>query len=170
MRPGSEGEASGRERTGRADIEREVEELRAELSEVNAKWLRALADLENYRKRVERERSRWSAEAKEALLLDLLDVLDDFERALACGDDGPPADDPFRKGVELILERLRGVLARNGVTPIEAAGAEFDPTVHEAVGQVESDEHETNQIVEELRRGYRIGDKLLRCSRVIVAK
>ena len=68
------------------------------------------------------------------------------------------------------MKRLLDVLEKNGVRPIDTCGADFDPTLHEAVGQVESDEHDSDEIVEELSRGYTIGDRLLRCSRVIVAK
>jgi molecular chaperone GrpE len=152
-------------------VEEEIAGLRDELSQVNAKWLRALADLDNYRKRVERDRCRWSEAAREEVLLDLLDVVDNFERAVVCGDDPEPAaDDPYREGIALILDQLKSVLAKHGVRPIDTCGAEFDPTLHEAIGHVESPDHESNQIVEEERRGYTVGDRLLRCSRVIVAK
>jgi molecular chaperone GrpE len=138
---------------------------------MNDKWLRTLADLDNYKKRIERERARWSDEAREEILLEVVDVVDDFERAVACGEDqGPPADDPYRRGVELILQRLRAVLEKNGVHAIDTCGAEFDPSLHEAVSQVETGAHESNQIVEEVRRGYTLGGRLLRCSRVIVEK
>jgi molecular chaperone GrpE len=152
-------------------VEQEIAGLRDELSRVNDKWLRALADLDNYKKRIERDRCRWSEAAREEILLDLLDVVDNFERAVACGDGtAPPSDGPFRQGVELILEHLRSILSKNGVRPIDTCGAEFDPAVHEAIGHIESPEHQSNHIVEEERKGYMLGDRLLRCSRVVVAK
>lgn len=152
-------------------VEQEIAGLREELEQVNAKWLRALADLDNYKKRIERDRCRWSEAAREEVLLDLLDVVDNFERAVACGDDpGAAPDEPYRQGVELILEHLKSLLAKNGVRPIDTCGAEFDPALHEAIGHIESPDHESNQIVEEERRGYTLGDRLLRCSRVVVAK
>jgi len=145
--------------------------LRDELDELNTKWLRALADLENYKKRVERDRTRWRREAKEEVILPLLEVLDNFERAVACDvPNAPGPDDPYRQGVEMILKHLRAVLEAQGVEPIEACGAQFDPNLHEAVQQVESDEHSSNEIVEELQKGYTMDDRLLRCSRVVVAK
>jgi molecular chaperone GrpE len=149
-------------------LDEEVEELRGELEELNGKWLRALADLDNYRKRVERDRRRWAETAREEVILDVLEVVDNFERALACDEleDGGS----FREGVELILRQLTDVLKKHGVTPIVACDCEFDPTVHEAVGSVDSPGHEANQIVEETQRGYRLGDRLLRCSKVIVSK
>lgn len=149
----------------------ETEGLRAALDDLNAKWLRALADLDNYRKRVERDRCRWSDAAREEILVDLLNVVDNFERALACGDDSSPdAAGPLREGVEMILKQLVDVLRTHGVVPIETRECEFDPNLHEAVGQVESDGHDSNQIVEETQRGYMIGDRLLRCSKVVVAR
>jgi len=152
-------------------VEDEIAGLRDELEEVNRKWLRALADLDNYKKRIERDRCRWSETAREEILLDLLEVVDNFERAVACGDaPGPAPDDPFRQGVELILEHLKSILRKNGVEAIDTCGAEFDPNLHEAIGHVESAEHESNQIVEEERKGYTMGERLLRCSRVVVAK
>ena len=152
-------------------VEDEVENLRAELDESNGKWLRALADLDNYRKRVERDRRRWSGAAREEIILDLLDVMDNFERALACEDtNGSSTGGSLREGVELILKQLTDVLRKHGVAPIETRACEFDPNFHEAVGHVESAEHDPDHVVEETRRGYLLGDKLLRCSKVIVSK
>ena len=152
-------------------VEDEVENLRAELDESNGKWLRALADLDNYRKRVERDRRRWSGAAREEIILDLLDVMDNFERALACEDaNGSPTGGSLREGVELIRKQLTDVLRKHGVTPIVTRACEFDPNFHEAVGHVESAGHDPDHVVEETQRGYLLGDKLLRCSKVIVSK
>lgn len=156
---------------GAAAVEEEIAELRGQLDELNGKWLRALADLDNYRKRVERDRCRWSETAREDILTDLLEVVDNFERALACEDSGSgPSEGSFRQGVELILRHLTDVLGKHGVTPIVTDGCEFDPNVHEAVAHVDSGECDPNHVVEETQRGYMLGDRLLRCSKVIVAK
>ncbi len=168
-------DASGAEDTdGDAVAQAPAVDAQARQDEVNSlrtKWLRALADLDNYKKRVEREKARWTAEAREEVLLSLLDLADDFERAIASGrESGVPPDDPFRAGVEMILERLRGILRKYDVTPIETEGAGFDPSLHEAVAHVDSDQHGADEIVEEVRKGYKVGDRLLRCSRVVVAK
>lgn len=154
-----------------AGVGAEIDGLRAELDELNGKWKRALADLDNYRRRVERDRLRWSEAAREQIVLDLLEVVDNLERALACGDaDGGDDNGSLREGVELILKHLTDVLAKHGVMPIATDGCEFDPNIHEAVGSVETDECDPNHVVEETQRGYRLGDKLLRCPKVIVAK
>lgn len=153
------------------DADDDIEVLRDELTELNTKWLRALADLENLKKRVERERRRWRIEAKEEVILPLLDVIDNFERAVTCDvPNAPEPDDPYRQGVEMILKHLREVLEAQGVTAIETCGADFDPNLHEAVQMIESGNHRSNEVVEELQRGYRMGERLLRCSRVVVAR
>jgi molecular chaperone GrpE len=151
-------------------IDAEIDGLRSELADLNNKWLRALADLDNYKKRVERDRRRWAEAAKEEIILDLLEVVDNFERALACEGQDASGQDALREGVELILKQLTEVLRRHGVTPIRTEGCEFDPNVHEAVGHVASDECGPNEIVEETQRGYMLGERPLRCSKVVVAK
>jgi molecular chaperone GrpE len=151
-------------------IEEEIDGLRSELADLNNKWMRALADLDNYKKRVERDRCRWADAAREEIILDLLGVVDNFERALACDRTDASGKDALREGVELILKQLTDLLRRNGVTPIATEGCEFDPNIHEAVGHVESDECGPNEIIEETQRGYMLGDRPLRCSKVVVAK
>jgi len=149
----------------------EIDVLREELAESNRKWLRALADLDNYRRRVEREKARWDNEAREGIILPLLEVVDNFERALAEeASDEPAADDSFRKGVELILKHMLDVLEKAGVHPVETEGVAFDPNVHEAVGSAPSDEHRPDEIVAVMQKGYTLGERLLRPSRVIVAR
>ncbi|MBC8450954.1 nucleotide exchange factor GrpE [bacterium] len=138
------------------------------VEELSAKWLRALADLDNYKKRVQRERILWDRSAREEVLIPILEVIDNFERAIY--GDAPAEGDAFRDGVELIFRHFMDVLEKGGVTPIETEGRDFDPNLHEAVGHVESDGHKTDQIVQEMQKGYMLGDRLLRPARVVVAK
>ncbi len=148
----------------------DLDALQEELSEANKKWLRALADLDNYRKRVEREKARWDVESREGILLPLLEVIDNFERALSEETSDESGEDvPFREGVELIFRHLLVVLEKAGVRPVETDGMGFDPNIHEAVGSVPSDEHEPDEIVQVMQKGYTLGERLLRPSRVIVA-
>ncbi|MFH1689036.1 MAG: nucleotide exchange factor GrpE [Candidatus Eisenbacteria bacterium] len=164
-------EVAGARDSGRGGTDAETDLLKAEVDELNDKWLRALADLDNYRRRVARDRSRWSEAAREEIILDVLEVVDNFERALACEDPEVPSDGgSLREGVELILTHLTNVLRKHGVTPIVTDGCEFDPNVHEAVGSVETGECGPNHVAEETQRGYKLGERLLRCSKVIVAK
>ena len=128
--------------------------------------LRTRAEFDNYRKRIERERQESSAAAAADLLRDLLPLLDDLERALGADSSG----DAYRKGVELIHKQLLDLLARRGARPIDAVGADFDPHIHQAVTYEHVEGRRDGEVVEELRRGYMLGDRLLRPAMVKVAK
>jgi molecular chaperone GrpE len=145
----------------------EVERLRGELSREHNLYLRALADFENYRRRVERERENAAKRDKRELLLALLDLADNFERALAHINDSPES---VAAGLHTIQRRLASVLETQGVTPFESVGQSFDPGVHEAVGILQSDEQEAGTVLDELSRGYHWGDEVLRPARVRVVQ
>jgi molecular chaperone GrpE len=146
-----------------------VDALRDELARCQDRLLRTTAEFDNYRKRTERERRDQADRAVEHLLLDLADVIDDFERALAAEAGGASAE-AYRQGVELIHRRLLDVLGRRGVTPIDAVGADFDPNFHQAVTTEPAGDRRDGEVLEQLRRGYRIGDRLLRPAMVKVAR
>jgi molecular chaperone GrpE len=143
-------------------------ELRRERDELQDRLLRKSAEFDNYRKRIERERREQSDQAVVDLLQSLLTVVDDFDRALTI-ESGPDADG-YRKGVELIHAKLHDVLKKHGVRPIETMGADFDPNIHEAVMHETSPAHRDGEVIGELRKGYMLGDKLLRPAMVKVAK
>jgi molecular chaperone GrpE len=131
--------------------------------------LRKQAEFDNYRKRVERERQMVTEAAAASVVEELLPVMDDLERALkteAAGD----AADAYRKGVELIHHQLAEILRKRGVRPIEALGADFDPYYHQAVSHEPAEGRREGEVVEEFRRGYMLGERLLRPSMVKVAK
>jgi molecular chaperone GrpE len=128
--------------------------------------LRTRAEFDNYRKRVERERQESTTAAAADLLGDLLPLVDDLERALGADDTAGT----YRKGVELIHKQLLDLLAKRGVRPIDAVGADFDPHVHQAVTYDHVEGRRDGEVVEELRRGYMLGDRLLRPAMVKVAK
>jgi molecular chaperone GrpE len=142
-------------------VERERDEYRDLL-------LRKTAEFDNYRKRNERERREFVQSAASDVLEGLLPILDDFERALRAPADASAS--AYRQGVELIYKQLIDYLGKRGVTPIEAVGADFDPHVHEAVTYEERPGHRDGEVVEEVRRGYKLGDRLLRPAMVRVAK
>jgi molecular chaperone GrpE len=144
-----------------------IEAIRGERDALQDRLLRTAAEFENYRKRIDRERREQSDSAAAHVLADLLPIVDDLERALSAPDVGDA--DAYRKGVELILHQMHELLRRRGVTPIAAAGADFDPRVHQAVVQEPSEEHREGEVMEELRRGYMLGDRLLRPAMVKVA-
>jgi molecular chaperone GrpE len=146
----------------------EIADLRHEQEELRNQLLRKAADFDNYRKRVERERREMAELAAQDLLLELLPILDDFERALDV--DVTPGAERYRDGVELNYRQLQELLKKRGVTPIEAVGTDFDPHVHQAVVHEASTTHRDGEVIAELRRGYRLGDRLLRPALVKVAK
>lgn len=157
-------------------IGNETEDLRRELAakELEAKnhydrFLRQVAELENFKKRSAREREEVARYANETLIKDLLSVVDNLERAVAHASGGGNGK-PIVEGVEMVLKGLLDVLAKHGVTQISAIGQPFDPSMHEAMAQVESDDHQPNSVVEELHKGYTLRDRLLRPALVSVAK
>ena len=141
-------------------------ELRRERDVLQDRLLRTAADFDNYRKRVDRERRDLAEQTAGEAIKDLLPIIDNLERALQAAAE----DDPLRKGVELIHKQMLEMLRKRGVTPIEAVGADFDPNVHEAVTHEESDQHREGEVMEELQRGYKVGERLLRPAMVKVAK
>ena len=145
-----------------------LDALTRERDELLDRLLRTTAEFDNYRKRVDRERREHAERSAAELVEDVLAVLDDFERALTVA--APPEANAYRHGVELIHRQLLDLLKRRGVTAVDAVGLDFDPHVHQAVTYDESPGHRDGEVVGELRRGYRLGDRLLRPALVRVAK
>lgn len=140
--------------------------LRQEKDALQDRLLRTAADFDNYRKRVDRERRELSEFAAADVISDVLPILDNFERAL----EAPPEAEAFRRGVELIHKQMLDLLRKRGVKPIETVGAPFDPNFHQAVIHESSDAHREGEVMQELQRGYMLGDRLLRPAMVKVAK
>ncbi len=141
------------------------ERLRTELAEVREQWVRTLADLDNYRKRSEREARDLKRYALMEPMRDLVSVVDNLERALSAGG----SVDDLKRGVEMILAQLRDLMRSYGVQEIAAKGAPFDPAVHDAVTRFEDPAATAPTVAEELQRGYQIFDRLLRPALVKVA-
>jgi molecular chaperone GrpE len=155
--------------------EGEVETLRTELEQAQAQaadyldgWQRARAEFANFKKRVEAERQNLRRTSTEALLLKLLPVVDDFERAFQALPE-ESAGEAWVDGFRMILRKLQSLLESEDVTPIEAAGHPFDPVWHQALLQEETEEYLDGYVIEEMQRGYRLGDRVLRPSMVKVA-
>ncbi len=153
-----------------AALVEELKQARAAADLARDQALRAQAELQNFRRRKEREVSERIALANESLILELLPVLDDFERAFeAIPDDVREEHAAWIDGFDLIYRKLQKILENQGLTPIEAAG-EFDPNVHEAVTMVPSEDAASGEVVQELRKGYKLKDKVVRASLVSVAQ
>ena len=146
----------------------ELEATRAELDETKDKLLRLAADFENYKKLALRRESETKERAVKNILTDLLPVLDNFERAVHASSSSQDVQN-LRIGVEFILQQLHEVLRSNGVEPIEATGQKFDPKFHEAQEEVPSEEHESGTVLDEMQRGYRYKDQVLRPTTVRVS-
>lgn len=145
----------------------DIAAIRRERDEQYQRLLVTTAEFDNYRKRTDRERRERAEYAAVDLLTDLLPIVDDLERALAAETEDAEV---YRRGVEIIHKQLLDLLDRRGVTPIETVGTDFDPNIHQAVTQEASDSHRDGEVIEELRRGYTLRERLLRAAMVKVAQ
>ncbi|WP_339157400.1 nucleotide exchange factor GrpE [Paenibacillus sp. FSL W8-0186] len=146
----------------------EAEALRAELEEQQQRLLRAQADFDNFRRRTQKEKEELGKYASAKLITELLPVIDNFERAIASGEQGTDVSS-YAKGVEMIFRQLEGVLGNEGLKAMETVGEPFNPEFHQAIMQVESDEHEEGIVVEEVQKGYMLKDKVIRPAMVKVS-
>jgi len=145
----------------------EIERLTQALSREHDMHLRALADFDNYRKRMQREWDSASQAGKRQLVLALLDVMDDFERAFAYASTAPES---LLAGTRVIHQRLTDLLQAQGVVPYKSVGEPFDAALHEAVDAIKTDQAPSGVVLDELSHGYRWGNEVLRPARVRVAQ
>lgn len=145
-----------------------IEQLEAEAQDAQNRYLRLAADFDNYKKRARQEQADVVRQANAELIGRLLPVVDNFHRIVDTVSEG--VDEAWLKGVKLTLQQLDELLTSQGVQPIEAVGQPFDPTLHEAIGHEESDEHPEDTVVSEVRRGYRLHDRVVRPALVRVAR
>lgn len=132
------------------------------------RYLRLQADFENFRKRAARERADIIRRANADLLMDLLPCIDNLDRALEQAR-ALDRDDPFIAGVQMVMDQLQNALNKNGVTTFDPVGQPFDVSRHEAVSQIPTDDHPANSVIAQIRKGYLLGDILLRPAQVVVA-
>ncbi len=163
-----ETEEEEHEQTPETSVSDALEKCRREKEQYLAGWKRAKADLENYKRRESERNARREREAENRVLMALLPIIDNFERAAAVLPEETEADD-YVKGVLRIRKECEQLLQQFGVERVDATGATFDPTVHEAVSQTESDDHESGKVVAQIHAGYKRGDTLLRPAQVQVA-
>jgi molecular chaperone GrpE len=143
----------------------ELAELRERCAQLDDRWRRALADLDNYRKRAARDVERRVAESRDRLLLDWLEPLDSVERALRA-----EPENPLFEGLRAVLEQMEATLERHGVRRIGAVGEPFDPRQHEAVGTVTTDALPDRTVADVTRSGFTVDDRVLRPAQVVVAR
>ena len=163
--PEAEAQEAEKPEKGEKPEKAEKNEKDPEEEALNTKYLRLMADFQNYKRRTEKEKSDIYAFANEKIVSELLNVIDNFERALDAGNEG----DSFVEGMNLIFKQLQGVLEKAGVVEIEALGHEFDPNFHHAVMTEDSEEYESGKITAVLQKGYLLNNKVIRPSMVKVA-
>ena len=152
------------------DKDAECRKLAEEAAKYKDQYIRLYAEFENARKRMERERQEFVKYANEGLLTEFLSILDNLERSVEAAQAKHEDYEAFLKGVEMIMAQIHAMLKRNGVNPIEAKGKMFDPHCHEVLLQEESDAVEEGIVLEELQKGYAFGDRVIRTSKVKVAR
>lgn len=148
----------------------ELKNLQKELMEYKDKYLRVLAESENARKRLQKEKQEMTRYAIENVIAEFLHPLDNLEKALSMAQNMTDDVKNWAFGFQMILSQFKDVLAANGVIAIESVGTHFDPHLHEAVEVVETDDQEPGTVIEESMRGYKMGDRTIRPARVKVVK
>jgi len=156
-------------------LEEKIDQLEEKRDELNDRLLRKAAELENYRSRMEREKERRYEAGKRAVIESMLEVLDDFERSLEAtrdledAEDAESAFESLKGGVEMVFRKFRDELQSLGVEPIEAESEPFDEQLHEAMMRQPSEAADPGTVLQEIRKGYTMGDRVIRHSRVVVA-
>ncbi|HEY3932408.1 MAG TPA: nucleotide exchange factor GrpE [Verrucomicrobiae bacterium] len=151
--------------------EQKIADLEEQVAKAKDNWIRTAADFENFKKRAARERTEATQFANAALLQKLLPILDNFEMAQVAAQSAQGDSlESLQSGVAMIQQQLKTILADSGLEEINAGGKLFDPTLHEAVSQQETAEVPENHVLQQIRKGYKLRDRLLRPAAVIVAK
>jgi molecular chaperone GrpE len=149
--------------------ESEIEKLKQQVEELNDKYVRQVAEFDNFRRRTARERVELVQTAGKDVIADLLDVLDDSDRAQKQWE---TSDDltQIKQGIQLVFSKLRNTLSAKGLKPMDAAGKEFNPDLHEAITEIEAGKEMKGKVVDEVIKGYYLNDKIIRFAKVVVGK
>ncbi len=150
---------------GEPDIEDEAGAFEQALQEANDKYMRLFAEFDNFRKRTAKEKSETYQDAVAKTVLELLPAVDSFERAM----ESPCTDDAYRSGMEKIYQQMTAILQKLGVEEIPSLNETFDPKVHNAIRQIEDENFGESTVCEVYQKGYRLGDRIIRCAMVSVA-
>jgi molecular chaperone GrpE len=160
---------SGSQRLDDAVDESELESLKSKIDELNDRYLRQVADFDNFKRRNARERIELIQTAGREVIVDLLDVLDDSERAQKQLETTDNVQQ-IKEGVQLVFTKLRNTLSAKGLKPMEALNKDFNADLHEAVTEIEAGEEMKGKVVAELQKGYYLNDKIIRFAKVVVGK
>ena len=148
-----------------AELEAKVKTLEEAAAADKDKYLRLLAEYDNFRKRSIQDKLNAASDATAKAALEVISVIDNFERAV----EAECTDENYKKGVEMIYNQFEGVIAKLGVEEIEATGVEFNPNYHNAVSQIEDESLGENVVAQVYQKGYKIGERVIRCAMVVVA-
>jgi molecular chaperone GrpE len=149
--------------------EPEVEKLREEIRDLNDRHLRLVAEFDNFRRRTARERVEMVQTAGKDVITDLLDVLDDSERAQKQMDSTTDLEQ-IKQGIQLVFAKLKGTLTGKGLKPMEALNQEFNPDLHEAITEIDGGDEMKGKVVAEVQKGYYLNDKIIRFAKVVVGR
>lgn len=162
--------SSRKKRSAKKSKRSKEKELQEKVDEINDKYLRLYSDFDNYRKRTIKERIELSKTASEEVIIELLPVLDDFERANKSNEASKDCE-AIKDGINLIYSKFKSTLERNGLKSIEAIGKEFDTDYHEAITQIPAPSDDLKgKIVDEIEKGYQLNDKVIRFSKVVIGQ
>lgn len=157
------------EESKNTEMTQEEEKPQNEGEDFKNQYVRLMADFQNFRKRTEKEKNEIYAYANEKLVVDLLDVIDNFERAIDAAEKKEGADESFIEGMNMILKQMLDVLRKHDVKEIEAVGEDFDPNFHNAVMMEDNPDFESGKVTEVMQKGYMLNDRVIRPSMVKVA-
>lgn len=151
------------------EAEKEIESLKTKVAELNDKFLRQAAEFENFKRRNAKERMELIQTAGRDVILDLLDVVDDSERAQKQMDTADELE-AVKEGVSLVFSKLRNTLIAKGLKAMDDKGKDFNPDIHEAIAEIEAGEEMKGKIIDEVQKGYYLNDKIIRYAKVVVGK
>jgi len=162
--------SSKKKKSAKKEKASKEKELQEKVNEANDKFLRLYSEFDNYRKRTIKERIELSKTASEEIIVDLLPVLDDFERAIKSNEESEDCD-AIKDGISLIYNKFKNTLEKKGLNPIESKGNEFDTDFHEAITQIPAPSDDLKgKVVDEVEKGYQLGDKVIRFSKVVIGQ